>query len=387
MFSKSFKVLGGAEFKNRNHSCLFLMHFNSSYAIIPDIWHNLRSYPIIKKYCTVGKTREKATKYNEEGAGDANTKKLAKILDLRSQIVKILGFKTWSDLAVSDEMMNKPEEIKKFLEDLLVKLTPKFELTKTRLSKILQERNEKLSTSSFKFAEELLKIKDIVVREEEYKPYFELEKVLSVLFGIWENYFDIKTKYLSNIKIMHEESKVYEFTDGKSGELLGHGCMDLHPRSGKYGHACVADIYKKFIDQDGNKYAGFTFLICNFKKSLDGKTFVSLSDMNTLFHEAGHMLHMILMKNNYPSTSGTSRDFVEIPSQFHENFLANEKFVAENFKHFETGEKMSKLLIQNIKKMTNRGEEVSWVTVCIRALFDQSLHSKNILKFVVNSFK
>jgi Zn-dependent oligopeptidase len=343
-------------------------------------------YPIIKKYCSVPKTRQIVTEYNEQGVGDANTKKLAEILKIRAQIVKILGFKTWANLSVDDEMMNKPVEIKKFLEDLVKKLTPTHLKNLKRVEDVLKINGEKLSTSSYAYGENLLKGAELPVKEEEYKPYFELNNVLKVLFSIWENYFDIETRLIVGQKVFHEDTNSYEFYDKKTGNFLGHGVMDLHPRLGKYGHACVADIFKKYVDMSGVYHPGFTFLICNFKKSVEGPTFISLSDMNTLFHEAGHMLHMILMKNNYISTGSTSRDFVEIPSQFHENFLANEKFVTENFKHFETGEKMPKKLSENIRKMSSRGEAKSWVRTTTAALFDQEIHNKNILKYA-NNFK
>ncbi len=342
-------------------------------------------YPIIKKYCTVLATREKATKYNEEGVGDKNTKKLAEILKLRSEIIKILGFKTWGEYSMDEEMMNKPEEVKKFLEDLIGKLTPSYLKTNQRIEKILKEKKEKLSTSSYAFGENLLRVNDLPVKEEEYKSYFELENVLNVLFKTWENLFDIQVKKIDN-KIFHEDTTSYEFIDKKTNTLLGHGVFDLHPRKWKYGHACVADIFKKYKDMDGAEQPGFTFMICNFKKSLSGPTFISLSDMNTLYHEAGHMLHMIMMKNNYVSTGNTSRDFVEIPSQFHENFVLDRKFVEENFKHFETGQKMPKKLLENISGFSKKGGTKSWVRTSMAALFDQEIHNKNILKFA-NNFK
>jgi Zn-dependent oligopeptidase len=342
-------------------------------------------YPIVKKYCTVAKTREIVTKYNEAGVGDKNNKNLAQILKLRSEVIKILGFKTWGDYSMDDEMMNKPAEVKKFLEDLISKISPSYLKTNLKIEKILKERKEKLSTASYAFGENLLKVNDLPVKEEEYKPYFELENVLKVLFKTWENLFDLEVRKIDK-KVFNDDTTSYEFYDKKTNAFLGHGVFDLHPRKWKYGHACVADILKKYKNMENKDVPGFTFLICNFKKSLSGPTYITLSDMNTLYHEAGHMLHMILMKNNYVTTGSTSRDFVEIPSQFHENFISNKKFVEENFKHFETGEKMPKKLLQNISSFSKKGEAKSWVRTSTAALFDQVIHGNNILKFA-NSYK
>ncbi len=338
-------------------------------------------YPIIKKYCTIAKTRETATFLNEKGVGEKNNKNLREILSLRNDIKNILGFKTWADLSMNDEMMNNPKIAKKFLTDLIEKLKPKFIIYKNKIEKILKQKGEKLSTGSFAFGKNILNQEEIVVKEEEYKPYFELDNVLQILFKTWENIFDIKTEILKDKKVFHEDTIVTRFRDVKTGDLLGEGIFDLHPRPGKYGHACVADIFKKYKTRTSERYAGMTYLICNFKKALEGKTFITLSDMNTLYHEAGHMLHMILMKNNFLSSGQTSRDFVEIPSQFHENFLLNEKFISENFTHFKTGEKMPKKLIENIKKINGRGEVLTWIKTSTFSLFDQEIHGLNILKY------
>jgi Zn-dependent oligopeptidase len=289
-------------------------------------------YPIIKKYCTVKETREKVTFLNESSVGEKNNKKLREILKLRNEIIKMLGQKNWSSFVVKEEMMNEPKKIVVFLKSLIEKLTPQYLTEKSKIEILLKERGEKLTTASYAFGKNLLSKKDSSINEDLYKPYFELNSVLSVLFKTWENLFDIKAEFIKDVKILHEDTLFYKFTDTKSGDLLGHGILDLHPRTGKYGHACVADIFKKYESMDDKKHAGLTYLICNFKKVVEGKTFITISDMNTLYHEAGHMLHMILMKNKYISTSSTSRDFVEIPSQFHENFLLNKNFVAENFK-------------------------------------------------------
>jgi Zn-dependent oligopeptidase len=93
------------------------------------------------------------------------------------------------------------------------------------------------------------------------------------------------------------------------------------------------------------------------------------------------------MKNSYLSTGQTSRDFVEIPSQFHEGFLSDKQFVSENFKHFETGERMPDLLVDNITKMNSRGEMYSWVRTSLASLFDQEIHGKNLSLFTKDKKK
>lgn len=201
-------------------------------------------YPIVKKYCQVSATRKKVTELNEQGVGEKNNKKLAEILNLRSEIVKILGYKTWADFVMDDEMMNKPQVAKVFLEDLIKKLGKEFDKENKLIEAVLKKENCKLDTSSWAYGERLSKSLNNKVKEDDYKPYFELENVLQTLFKTWEKYFDVKTEILRGTNIFHEDTRLLKFTDVKTGELFGYGCFDLHPRDGKYGHACVADILK-----------------------------------------------------------------------------------------------------------------------------------------------
>ncbi len=331
----------------------------------------------IGKYCQVEITRKAMSELSAFGVGDKNTKKLAEILKLRSEIANILGFKTFADLGVNNEMMNKPGDINKFLNDLVKKISPKFEQEKKDDLKSLQTLDnayKKLQSWNWSFANNLSKEKNLGVKEEEYKPYFELENCLRVLFKIWEEIFNVKTLEVQDRNFFHPDARFFEFRDAINNELLGNGVFDLFPREGKYGHACMNNVITN----------RFIYLICNFMKSSEGKTLLSLNDVTTLFHEGGHFLHFLLMKTEYKSSCDVSNDFVEIPSQFHENFLFDKKFVKENFKHFETGENIPTRLLNKITQVNGKGESSAWIVQSTYALFDQELHGKNIKKYYSN---
>ncbi len=336
----------------------------------------------VGKYCEIESTRKKMSELSAFGVGDKNTKKLAEILKLRSEISKILGFKTFVDLGVSEEMMNKSGTIKIFLKDLIKKINPLFENEKEKdlqslqdwQRKNLQDKklvSKKLQSWNWAFANNLSKEIELGVTEEEFKPYFELENCLTVLFKIWEKIFQVKTEEIKGKIFFHESARLFLFKNSKTGEYLGNGVFDLFPRNGKYGHACMNNILQ----------SRFIYLICNFMQDKNGKTLLSLNDVVTLFHEGGHFLHFLLMKTEYKSCTNLSNDFVEIPSQFHENFLFDVKFVKENFKHYETGNDMPKKLLIKIKEINSKGEGSAWIMQSVYALFDQELHGKNILTF------
>lgn len=337
----------------------------------------------VMKYCEVSKTRERLSKMLEESVGDVNTKRFVKILKLRSEITKILGFKTFSHIAMDDEMVHDPLKAKAFLEKVIKSVSKEYSKYLSKLNIYSAKDRVKLNTSNSSYYANIMRREEYDVDMEVYKPYFELENVMKVVFKIWEEIFGLKKEEVT-VPAFHESQWSYKFYDSKTGELYGYAFFDLFPREGKYGHACVADFLKKTtVEVNGKKQrsVGATYLVCNFAKNKDGKTLISFNDVNTLFHECGHMLHDILMKNNYLASSHTSRDFVEIPSQFFENFLLDEKFVKENFKHYETGEEMPKELLKKITVVNKVGEAAIWTRVSATALADLAMHGKNILKY------
>jgi Zn-dependent oligopeptidase len=338
----------------------------------------------VSKYCEIEDTRKKLAEIAALGVGDKNTKKLAEVLKLRNQMSKMVGYKTFAELAVSKEMVSSPREIDIFLKGLLRKLNPFFKKEKKKDLQILtswQKKNllgkrqsKKLQSWNWMFAENLSKENELKVKEEEYKPYFELENSIEVLFKIWKEFFNVGTEKVEGFEFFHKTERVYKFKDLRTGESLGYGVFDLFPREGKYGHACMNNVsHEKLI-----------YLVCNFMQNTSGKNLLSFNDVVTLFHEAGHFLHFLLMKPKYQASRHVSNDFVEIPSQFFENFVMDENFVKENFKHFETGETMPDRLLKKVPKLSKKGEASAWVIQSMYSLFDQELHGKNTSKYFKN---
>jgi Zn-dependent oligopeptidase len=207
-----------------------------------------------------------------------------------------------------------------------------------------------------------------------------------VLFNIWEKQFDLKTEIVTDKKFFHKTEKVYKFTDAKTKESLGFGVLDLFPRQGKYGHACINNIQNAVTCVDGVINERLVFMVCNFLENKNGPVLLSFNDVITLFHEAGHFLHFLLIKTKYRSSYNISNDFVEIPSQFFENYILNEKFVSENFFHFKTKQKMPPNLLKSISKLGQGDLATSFQVQTVYSIFDQGIHGKSILRYA-NNFK
>ena len=338
--------------------------------------------------CEVEETRTKLAIDHELGAGKKNLNRLAQTLKLRADKTKILGYKDFITYQTEEQIINSESKINGFLKDMKNGL-------KTRAEKELQEIKKnfdfKLNLANIYFAENQLRLKKVDLDLKKLSEYFELENTLNSLFKIWKDYFGIHTKYVRNVDIFGDDTRLYYFYDENNNPIAS--CIfDLFPRDGKYGHACVTNLrrrYTKVNDENSiiNLVSGV--LICNFAKSRKGQTLLNFNDVTTLFHEAGHMLHKILTKNKYTLTgmSGVSTDFVEIPSQFLENFVTSYEGLQITSKHYQTGEVLPKELQEKIKYAEHYLVGYHYNRQTTFAKFDLNIHGKEILNYAKKESK
>lgn len=336
----------------------------------------------VKKFVTNKKTRQKITSIAESGVGEKNNKILREILLLRAKKAKILGYKTWGHLTMSEQMVSDPVKATKFCTDLLKNLSKKYELERKEASQFLL-KGEKIDTTNNLFLEHLAQKKAVQMSSEDLKKYFEYEHTIKSMFSIWEKFFGVKVNFLRSLNEINEDISVYTCSDSRTGEMLGTFILDLFPRDGKYGHACVELNSPRFVDVHGNIHTATGTLICNFTKNKKGKTLITMENVATLFHEGGHLLHLILSENNYTGTSAfsTSIDFVEIPSQFMEHFVTSPKTTSLVSKHVETGKTFDKKILEKIHKLDDYFAAYMWTRLCVISLFDLTIHGKDILKY------
>jgi len=202
-----------------------------------------------------------------------------------------------------------------------------------------------------------LKEEEFNLSMESLRPYFDLEKVLDGMRKHAEKLFNIDmTEVKGKYPVYHEDVKVYEVTDKKTGEMIGLFFGDYYARPGeKNGGAWMSTFRGRGIEDGENKFAIVTN-VCNFQKpTKDHPTLLSLDEVRTVFHEFGHGLHALLAKGDYASLTGTSVkwDFVELPSQLQENW-AKQKEVLDTFaRHYKNGDLLSEDLIKKVNDMDN----------------------------------
>lgn len=336
----------------------------------------------VMKFCTNTNTRKKIAEISQAGVGEPNNKLFREILKLRSDISKMLNFKTFSHMTMDTQMVSKPDEAIKFCKSLIANMKKQFLNDKKKLSTYLP-KGEKLSYYNISFVENLAMRKELNVDQNEIKKYFEFQNTLDAMFGIWEKYFGVQIKFERNLNEVHEDVQLYSAYDKLTNLKIGTAIFDLFPRGGKYGHACVEQMQPRVKNESGEVYMPSTMMLCNFQKDKAGKTLLSVDDVSTLFHEGGHMLHVLVGKSNFTSMSpfSTAIDFVEIPSQFMENFLTDKVTSSEIARHVDTDESLNSDLIKKIKLIEDFMPAWSFTGHTTNALFDLELHNKNILKY------
>ena len=332
-------------------------------------------YPIYNPFMSFVKNRKKRKELNilfSSKGGKENLKILEKYIFLKDENSKILGYKNYAEYILEERMAKTEKKVRDFLDKNIKNLSISakkdvnllFDFAKKNLEdyKDLKKlENFDISFVANKYKEEKFKIDSKKVRE-----YFELDNTLKEIFKIFSEIFSFsfreieeKEKQEKNIILADEKIKLFEFKDLKSKKVLAYFILDLFPRDGKYTHACSAIIISQRKNNLNNILKNFIPLnqiICNFQEpKKDNPSLLSLGEVETLIHEFGHACHKFYTDVWYASqgTISTSLDFVEIPSQFLEDFLFQKKYFNRLARHYATGKKMDENLLNKIIESRN----------------------------------
>lgn len=281
-----------------------------------------------------------------------NSDNVLKIVELRKQRAKLLGYKTHAEFVLEERMAKTPETVLNFLDEIYQYAYPAAKKEFNRLKSLAQRDGiEQLEKWDVPFYIEKLKKQELDLDEEALKPYFRLENVVAGAFDVAHELYGLHFERIHNIDTYHRDVQTYKVTDEDDNEIAIF-YTDFFPRAGKRQGAWMTS-YKSQWKKDGKNSRPHISIVCNFTKPTSSKpSLLSFNEVTTLFHEFGHALHGMLANTTYPSLSGTSVywDFVELPSQIMENW-AYEKEALDLFaKHFETKESIPKELIEKIKK-------------------------------------
>lgn len=308
-----------------------------------------------------------------------NTENVLKIVRLRHERAKLLGFDSHAAYVLAERMALSPDKVKTFSDELLEKAKPAAKREHQELSqfaaKLDGEEILPLQKWDAAYYAEKLKQKKFQLDEEQLKPYFELEKVLNGAFTIAERLYGLTFERSDEIDKYHPDVRTYLVKDD-SGEVISIFYADFHPREGKRDGAWMT-VYKRQYLEGGKNHRPHISIVCNFSEPTSTTpSLLRFNEVTTLFHEFGHALHGILADTQYRSLSGTSVlwDFVELPSQIMENWCYEPEALELFAQHYKTGETIPKEYIDRIKKAANFHEGLQTLRQLSFGMLDMSWH-------------
>ncbi|WP_278564718.1 M3 family metallopeptidase [Prevotella melaninogenica] len=299
---------------------------------------------------------------------DTNNLELCKrLINLRREMAQLLGYDTFADYVMKHRMATKVENVYKLLNDLIEAYKPKAIEEREEVEALAKEEEGvafKMEPWDLAYYSQLLKKKKYDLDPEMLRPYLELGNVIKGVFGLATRLYGITFKENKEIPVYHPDVKPYEVYD-KDGSYLAVLYVDFHPRKGKRDGAWMTEFQGQWIERDGTNVRPHASLVMNFSKPTEDKpALLRLGEVETFLHEFGHSLHGIFANTCFESLSGTNVwwDFVELPSQFMENFAVEKEFLRTFAFHYQTGEPMPDELIEKVIASRNYGA----ATACLR---------------------
>jgi peptidyl-dipeptidase Dcp len=340
------------------------------------------SYVPFMQYSEIRHLREKMLRaYSSRafrGNKSDNRSIVIKIVSLRLEIAKMLGFRNFAEMVLGDRMADSPEKVENFLEELYAASKPAAFRDLDTIKKFASENGlrESLQRWDWAFYSEKLKKKLYSIDDEILKPYFSLEKVETAIFALATKLYGLRFSVNRNIPVYHPDVKTFEVYDNDD-TFLAILYVDYHPRPGKSGGAWMTS-YRDQRKEKNKDIRPFISIVANFTRPSETRpSLLSFNELTTFLHEFGHSLHGMLTKCTYESMSGTNvaRDFVELPSQFMENYAYEKEWLDTFAVHYLTGEKLPEELIVKIKEAAAYNEGYACYRQLSFSFLDMAWHS------------
>ncbi len=313
-----------------------------------------------------------------------------RLINIRRELAQLLGHKTYADYVLKHRMAGNVRNVYKLLNDLIAAYKPTAIKEVKEIEKMFQKDMKKSLTSHFSpltsdfqpwdfgFYSHKLQLQKYNIDAEMLRPYFELSKVIDGVFGLANRLYGITFKENKDIPVYHSDVKAYEVFD-KDGSFLAVFYADFHPRKGKQGGAWMTEYQGQWIDRKGENVRPQVSVVMNLTKPTEEKpALLTLGEVETFLHEFGHSLHGMFANTRFESLSGTNVwwDFVELPSQFMENFAIEKEFLRTFAFHYQTGEPIPDELINRIIKSRNYNVAYACLRQVSFGLLDMAYYTK-----------
>ena len=321
-----------------------------------------------------------------------------RLINLRRELAQLLGYESYADYVLKKRMASNKQNVYKLLYELIAAYKPHAIIEREELlakARAMEGDEFELQPWDSAYYSHKLQLEKYNVDSEMVRPYLELSKVISGVFGLATRLYGITFKENADIPVYHPDVKAYEVFD-KDGSFLAVFYADFHPRKGKQGGAWMTEYKGQFITKKGVNERPHVSVVMNLTKPTEEKpALLTLGEVETFLHEFGHSLHGMFANTRFESLSGTNVwwDFVELPSQFMENFSLEKEFLHTFAFHYETGEPMPDELIDRLIA----GRNYMCACGCLRqvsfGLLDMAYYTKtdafndDIITFEKNAWK
>lgn len=349
------------------------------------------SFTPVLQYCANRELRRQlllayTTRGNHDNACD-NKSVINQTMRLRIEKAHLMGFTNPADYILQDAMAKNARNADELLQRVW---GPSLAAAKREAAALQAMTDEPIEPWDWWYYAEKLRKEKYDLNEEELKPYFELSNVRKGVFLLAHNLYGLNFEQVHDLPVYNDEVETFRVTDPK-GELVGILYTDYFPRAGKRPGAWMNDICHQYVDASGKDHRPVIINVGNFNKpTKDNPSLLSMDDVETLFHEFGHALHGLLSRAHYESLAGTNvpRDFVEMPSQFMENYCYEPEILATYAFHYQTGEVMPDSLIAKINAAKQFNQGFVETELLSASILDMDFHELTTMDTIdVNAFE
>ncbi|AUJ71099.1 M3 family metallopeptidase [Pseudoalteromonas sp. NC201] len=318
-----------------------------------------------------------ASAYRAQSGDNDNTQIIIRLAQLRAEKAALLGYKSWADYGLEKQMAGNPKAVYDMLGSMVPAVVSNVEKEAADIKTFIQSEGHSFDIKPWDWAYYAEKVRQsrYDLDETEVKKYFEFNNVLeNGVFYTMNKLYGVSFKARPDLPVYHPDVKAYELIDN-NGESLAIFFADYFAREGKRGGAWMNSFVgqSKLLNQKP-----VVINVMNIAKAPDGEpTFVSYSEVTTMFHEMGHGLHGMFSDVKYPSLAGTavSRDFVEFPSTFEEDWAAHPEVISNYAKHYQTGEPIPKTLLDKVIRSRTFNMGYDTLEYMASALLDMEWHT------------
>lgn len=330
------------------------------------------TYMAFMKYSTRPDLREKMYRlYNGRNLKGqySNVEVIKRIADIRREIANLLGYPTFADWKLQKTMAGSPKAVYDLLDRLQAAYRPAEQREMQELTEFAQANGHQgpIMPWDYSFYSNKLKTAKYSLDDEAMRPYFKLDNVVDGVFGLATKLYGLQFTKLDSVDVYHPDVNAYKVTDD-NGRYIGLLYTDFFPRASKRPGAWMTGFKDEQRLADGTEVRPHVSIVMNFTKpTADKPSLLTPYEVETFLHEFGHALHGLLADTQYGSLSGTSvyRDFVELPSQFNENYLTQKEFLDGFARHYLTGEPIPQELVDRLVSSAQYGAAYA----CLRQLY------------------